>query len=79
MVIGPPDGDLTNERILPVEALAGIVDGEPRIAVLVALEPGELERLEAMPSPGVWLTFITSQLAPFSVEVADGQGAEPWL
>lgn len=77
-VISPPGGDLTNDRIRAVEALAGIVDGEARIAVLVALEPGEMERLAAMPSPGLWLTFITPQISPFSVEIADGQGAEPW-
>lgn len=81
LVIGPPDGDLTNDRIRPVEALAGIVDDEVRIVVLVAFEDDELERLQRMAAghtgPGqaaVWLTMTTPQIPPFAVEVADGLG-----
>jgi hypothetical protein len=76
-VIAPPDGDLTNDRIRPVEAVAGIVEREVRITMLVALEPGELARLGAMAddgTPAIWLTMITKQIPPFMVEIADGQG-----
>lgn len=78
VVIVPPDGDMTNERIRAVEALAGKVDDEYRICVLVTLDPGELERLADMPNPAVWLTMLTPQIPPFSIEVADGQGVDPW-
>lgn len=80
-MIGPPDGDLLNDQIRPVEALAGIVDGHPQIVMLVAFEDGELERLQRMAEGGtgpgraaVWLTMSTPQIPPFCVEVADGQG-----
>lgn len=81
LVIGPPDGDLTNDRIRPVEALAGVVDDEVRIVVLVAFEDGELDRLRQMADGGtgpgtaaIWLTMSTPQIPPFAVEVADGLG-----
>jgi hypothetical protein len=82
-VISPPDGDLTNDQIRSVEAVAGIVDGAVHISVLVALEPGDLERMQAMQpggdretpyGPAMWLTMITLQIPPFLVEIADGQG-----
>lgn len=71
-VIGPPDGDLTNERIRPVEAVAALIDGEVHISMLVALEDGDIERLQAC--GGMWLTMITTQIPPFMLEIADGQG-----
>lgn len=70
LVIGPPDGDPTGD-IRPVEALAGMVDGAPRIAMLVELEDGDLERLQK--TPAVWLTMITSQIPPWSIDIADLQ------
>lgn len=75
MVISPPDGDLTNDRIRPVEALVG-VDPEqgPIVTVLVALEDGDLDRLQSMERPAVWLSMYTGQIPPFAVEVADGRG-----
>lgn len=65
--IQPAPGD--EDRVAPVEAVAGIVDGQVRMSVLVALEPGDLERLAAVPA--VWLTFITPQMPPFQVTIAD--------
>lgn len=74
VVIGPPDGDPTGP-IRPVEALAGVdPDVGPIITILVGLDPGDLERLAAMDQPAVWLSMLTPQIPPFSVEVADGQG-----
>ena len=77
-VISPPDGDLTNDRIRSVEAVAGIVDGCTTMAMLIALEPGDLERLRALQDDGfqaaVWLTMLTNQIPAFSLEIADGQG-----
>lgn len=77
-VISAPGGDLTDDHVRPVEALAGIVDGAARICVLVAFEPGELVRAMAMPQPAVWLTMLTNQIPALSVEVADGRGGDPW-
>jgi hypothetical protein len=75
MVIGPPSGDLTDDTCRAVEAVVGLVDDRPRIAVLVALEAGELERLNAMSTPAVWLTVMADHLVPFALHVAD---AEDW-
>jgi hypothetical protein len=74
IVIGPADGDPTGD-VRAVEAVVGIDEAtrEMRIAVLVELEPGELERLHR--TPGIWLTFRTNQISPFSLHVAD---AEEW-
>lgn len=74
MVIAGPGGDLTGD-IRPVEALVGVdPESGPIITVLVALEDDDLKRLTSMNQPAVWLSFHTRQLAPFSVEVADGDG-----
>lgn len=72
LVFGPPDGDPTGD-VRPVEAVVGIVDGAPRIAVLVQVEDGELERLQQ--TGAVWLTVMADHLVPFSLHVAD---AEEW-
>lgn len=71
LVIGPPDGDPTG-TVRPVEAVAGLAADGVRIAVLLELEDGDLERLAD--HPAVWLTFMTNQIPAFAVEVADGQG-----
>jgi len=71
-VISPPDGGLTNDRVRPVEAVAGIIDGEVHISMLIALEDGDIERLQSC--NGIWLTMVTRQIPPFIVEIADGQG-----
>lgn len=74
IVIAPPDGDLTNQKIGPVEALAAIVEDGLCLTMLVALEDDDLERLTGMRRPAVWLSMYTNQLPPFAVEVADGRG-----
>ena len=74
IVIAPPGGDLTNDQIRPVEALAAIVPEGICLTMLVALEDGDLDRLTEMRRPAVWLSMYTNQLPPFAVEVADGRG-----
>lgn len=74
LVIAPPGGDLTNDKIRPVEALAAIVPEGLCITMLVAMEGDDLDRLAEMRSPAVWLSMYTNQLPPFAVEVADGRG-----
>lgn len=70
VVFGPPDGDPTGD-VRPVEAVVGIDEqtSELRIAVLVALEDGDLERLAECGA--VWLTTCADHLHPFSVDIAD--------
>lgn len=67
-VFGPPDGDPTGD-IRPVEGLVGLVDGQMRIALLLELENGDLERLQRTPS--IWLTTMSNHLHPFDVRIAD--------
>lgn len=74
IVIAPPDGDFTNEKISAVEALAGIVDDGLCMTMLVALEDDDLERLVRMERPAVWLSMYCAQIPAFCVEVADGAG-----
>lgn len=73
VVIGPPDGDPTGD-VRPVEAAVGIVDGGPRICMLVELEDGDLERLAH--TPAIWLTMLTGQIPPWMMHIADGQDWE---
>lgn len=77
-VIAPPDGDLTNPQVAPVEAVAGVVDGQVTMAMLVALEDGDIDRLIALRDggyqPALWLTMLTNQIPAFAVEIADGAG-----
>ena len=67
-VIAPPDGDLTNPLIAPVEAL---IDRSPstgalNLSVRCALEDGDLEKLAA--GGTVWITFW-GHMVPFSATV----------
>lgn len=78
VVIGPPDGDPTGD-IRPVESLVGHDPERGLIyTMLVALQPGEIERLIEMRDhglePAVWLSLNTDQISPFSLEIADGRG-----
>lgn len=73
LVIAAPDGDLLNDEIRPIEAVVGLTeDRGPLFAMLLQLEEGDLERLQAC--GGLWLSMYTNQLPPFAVEIADGQG-----
>jgi hypothetical protein len=65
--IAPAPGD--EEHVDPVEAVAGIVDQQVRMSVLVELEHGDLERLADVGA--VWITMATTQLPPFAVTIAD--------
>lgn len=65
--IAPAPGD--EDRVQPVEAVAGIVDDQVRMSVLVELEDGDLERLAQVGA--LWLTFVTPQMPPFAVTIAD--------
>lgn len=65
-VVAAPDGDMTNEKV--TEDL-GVCQ-----TMLVALEPGEFDRLAEMERPAIWLSMYTRQIPVFSVEVADGRG-----
>ena len=74
VVIAPPGGDLTHDRVAAVEVLAGV---DPQLGVcqtiLVQLEDGDLERLAE--HPAIWLSMYTPQLPVFAIEVADGRGS----
>lgn len=70
LVISPPDGDLTNPDIAPVEAL---VDQSPstgaqNLSVRCELEDGDLEKLQA--GGTVWLTFWGG-MVPWAATVID--------
>lgn len=73
-VIAAPGGDLTDEAIRPVEALAGVepFDGVDVTAIYVALRPegDDLARLAG--GALLWLRIIGAPgLYPFAVYVAD--------
>lgn len=64
-VIAAPDGDLTNDLIRPVESLISKApDGMAMLSMPLALEPGELEILEA--GGTVWLS-MWGAVVPFNV------------
>jgi hypothetical protein len=74
IVVGPPDGDLTNTDISPVEVLVdvGPDTGMPRISSRCVLEAGDLEKLNE--GGVVWVSFYGQTLRPFSVEVVGPDG-----
>jgi hypothetical protein len=73
-VFGPPDGDPTGD-IRAVEAVVGVVEEDGvqsvRIAMLIELDEGDLERLADC--GGFWLTMMANHLHPFSLSIADQQ------
>jgi hypothetical protein len=71
MIMAPPDGDLTNDKIRPLEMLAEIHDGTPTYSAMCTLEPGDLEMLQA--GGRVWVTFYGGVM-PFCVTVAGQAG-----
>lgn len=75
-VISPPDGDLTNPTIAPVEVVIEVLpDGVPCISARCVLEPGDLEKLQA--GGVVWVSFYTGAIPPFALTVADQDGIRP--
>jgi hypothetical protein len=72
-VIGPPDGDLTNVDIAPVEALIHReMVGEDDFLVYgvrCVLEEGDLDKLKT--GGFIWVEFI-SHVVPFRLSVEDG-------
>lgn len=78
VVIAAPDGDLCNPDVAAVEAVAWLAEladrAAPCITMLVAFDEEDLERLQTMQRPALWLSMYTAQIPPFAVEVADGKG-----
>lgn len=74
-VIMPPDGDLTNPRIAPIEALIdrSPLTGAVNLSVRYELEDGDLDKLGA--GGTVWLTFW-GVIVPFATTVV-GPVEEP--
>ena len=68
MVISPPDGDLTNETIAPIDAIVGThVEGYPCIRVVFKLDDEEIERVKlGMP---IMLTILGRGMPPVSLGV----------
>jgi len=67
LVIGPPNGDPTDEQIRSVEA---IVDADALgrcFWMRIELEAGDLEQLQA--DPHFWLVIRGHQLAPFDLQL----------
>lgn len=68
IVVAPPDGDLTNPVIAPVEALADLaLDDTPCLSVRCVPEAGDIEALQA--GGFVWLTFYGGLMPPFALTV----------
>jgi hypothetical protein len=67
IVVGPPDGDPTG-TIRPVEAIVVEDCGTPVFVIKIALDKGDLERLEE--KPYFWLSMVGHQLQPFDVFVS---------
>lgn len=66
VVIAPPDGNLTNEEIRPVEAIVyDDPNGLRTITVLVAPEDGDVEVLQA--GGHLAISFMSARLAPFAM------------
>ncbi len=75
IVVAPPDGDLLNPLIAPVEALASVApDGAPCLSVRCVLEPGDLEALQA--GAVIWLTFYGGAMPPFAFSMGRSAGGE---
>ena|SRR5437868_2756259 len=76
LVVSPPDGDLTNLDIAPVEALAdrSPSTGALNLSVRCVLEEGDLEQLQA--GGEVWLTFW-GHMVPFATTVVGPTAPRP--
>jgi hypothetical protein len=67
LVVGPAGGDPTDDRIRAVEVLSEITDMGHVFWALIALEPGDIERLQQ--DPHFWLSIFAPQLVPFNVDI----------
>lgn len=65
-VLLPPDGDMTNEQIAPVEVLADTDELGQRVCILVELEQGDVQKLTA--NGQFWLIMYGRQLPVFALE-----------
>lgn len=73
VVVSPPDGDLLNPVIAPVEMLADIVRGDVvRMSAMCQLDADDLAKLQA--GGYVWVSFYGGHVIPFSVDVTDHNG-----
>lgn len=70
IIMEPPDGDLLNDTIRPVEMLFDPTaeDGIGRLHTMFVLEEGDLEILQR--GGRIWLSFMGIAIAPFSMMVA---------
>lgn len=66
-VIAPPDGDLLNEEIAPVEAIVSIDKDQQMVmyTMLIQIEPGDMDSLEA--TGGKFLLTMGGAVVPFSL------------
>jgi hypothetical protein len=67
IVVSPPDGDLMNPDIAPVEAVVSPLGAHTAFSVRCMLEEGDIERLQA--GGFVWLTFVGGRMPIFRVQV----------
>lgn len=66
-VISPPDGDLLNEDIAPVEAIVSVdsEQGMVMYTLLIQIEEGDMDSLEA--TGGRFLLTMGGAIVPFSL------------
>lgn len=69
-IISPPDGDLDNEKIGPVDAVIDLVDGTPRFNMKLRFEEGELERLQN--GGHIWVS-MWGHVVPWCAQVVGGE------
>lgn len=72
IVMSPPDGDMLNPEIAPLEMIATAGPRGVTFSARCILEDGELERLTA--GGHVWITFA-GHVVPFSLDVTGPDGA----
>lgn len=65
-VILPPDGDITNPDIAPLEAIYQVTKEGFQIHALIKIDEADFETLKATDGR-FWLTFWTPQIYPFSL------------
>lgn len=78
IVVSPPDGDLTNDKIRPVEMLVEEVPdfpGVPVFSALCTLEPGDLETLRN--EGNIWITFYGGVIPFCATVAAAAESADP--